>query len=108
MKRILNLLLLISFAVTVMVPVTGIVVHKLASVLFLLLCLAHTIVYWKKMNGKRAAVLAAVLVSFASGIFGMIFDQIPAVLAIHKAVSIALVFFLAIHIFIFHKKLRHN
>lgn len=105
MKKLLNILLLISFVITVMAPLTGITVHKLASVVFLLLCLIHTGIYWKKMNGKRWLVLAMVLMAFLSGIFGMIFDQIPLVLAAHKALSIALTFFLAIHIFVYHKRM---
>ena len=37
MKKTLNIALLISFIVTIMVPLTGVHVHKMASVLFLLL-----------------------------------------------------------------------
>lgn len=106
--RILNLLLLISFVVTMMVPLTGIIVHKMASVCFLLLCLVHTIMYRKKMNGKQLAVLVIIVVAFLSGIFGMIFEEIPMILALHKAVSIVSVFFLAIHIFVYHKKIKNN
>lgn len=106
MKRTVNILLLLSFVITIMAPLTGVMVHKLASTLFLLLCLVHTAIYWKKMNAKRWGVLAMVLAAFVSGIFGMVLDHIPMVLAAHKAVSIVLVFFLAIHIFVFHKKLR--
>ena len=102
MKKFLNLALLVSFLVTIMVPVTGIHIHKLASVLFLLLCIVHTFVYRKKLGMKRWLLLGLVLLSFASGLFGMILDQ----LVLHRAVSIALVFFLAIHIFVFHKKLK--
>ena len=104
-KKIFNLALFISFIVTLAVPLTGIVVHKLASVLFLLLCIIHTVVYRRKLNGKRIWLLAAILLSFLSGIFGMILDHIPLVLALHKVLSIAVVFFLAIHVFIFHRKM---
>ena len=106
MKKLLNLLLLISFIVTVMVPLTGIHIHKLASVIFLLLCIVHTMVYRKKLQAKRWLLLVAVAVSFLTGIFGMILDQYPVVLVLHRCISIALVFFLAIHIFVFHKKLK--
>ncbi len=108
MKQLLNILLLISFLGTVLVPITGLHIHKLASLLFLLLCIIHTVIYWKKMNAKRFAALAMVIVSFISGIFGMILDHIPMVLALHKAVSILMIFPLAIHIFIFHKKLHRS
>ena len=36
----------------------------------------------------------------------MILDHIPMVLIFHRAISIALVFFLAIHIYVFHRKLK--
>ena len=104
MKKPLNIALLISFVVTVLVPLTGIHIHKLASVLFLLLSIVHTVVYRKKLGLKRWLLLGMILISFASGLFGMILDHIPIVLMLHRVISIALVFFLAIHIFVFHKK----
>ena len=106
MKKILNIALLISFIVTIMVPLTGVHIHKMASVIFLLLSLVHTIAYRKKLGVKRWLLLTTIVVSFATGLFGMILDQFPIVLILHRAISIALVFFLAIHIFVFHKKLR--
>ena len=106
MKKVLNIALLISFAVTVLVPLTGVHIHKIASVIFLLLSIVHTIAYRKKLGVKRWLLLGLILVSFVSGLFGMILDQLPIVLILHRVISIALVFFLAIHIFVFHKKLR--
>lgn len=105
MKKILNLALLVSFIVTIMVPLTGVHIHKLASVIFLLLSVVHTAVYRKKLGRKKDLLLMIVIVSFATGLFGMLFDQFPIVLTLHRAVSIAVVFFMAIHIFVFHKKL---
>ena len=106
MKKILNLALLISFIVTIMVPLTGVHIHKMASAIFLLLSLIHTIVYRKKLGVRRRLLLAAILVSFVTGLFGMILDHIPMVLISHRVISISLVFFLAIHIFAFHKKMK--
>ena len=106
MKKILNIALLISFIMTVTVPLTGIQIHKMASVLFLLLSLVHTVVYRRKLGVKRWLLLIAVVVSFATGLFGMILDHIPVVLISHRVISIALVFFLAIHIYVFHKKMK--
>ena len=106
MKKVLNIALLISFVVTIMVPLTGIHVHKLASVLFLLLNIVHTVIYREKLGTKRWLLLATVMLSFGTGLVGMILDHIPVVLIAHRAISIALVFFLAIHIFVFHKKLH--
>ena len=105
MKKLLNIALLISFLVTIMVPLTGVHIHKLASVVFLLLSIVHTVVYRRKLGAKRWLLLALIVVSFATGLFGMILDQFPIILILHRCISIALVFFLAIHIFIFHKKL---
>ena len=106
MKKILNFALLISFVVTILVPLTGIHVHKLASVIFLLLSIVHTVAYRKKLGMKRWLLLGLILISFATGLFGMILDQFPIVRILHRVISIMLVFFLAIHIFVFHKKLR--
>ena len=105
MKKTLNIALLVSFIVTIMVPLTGIHIHKLASVLFLLLSIVHTISYRKKLGTKRWLLLGLIVISFATGLFGMILDQFPIILILHRCISIALVFFLAIHIFVFHKKL---
>lgn len=105
MKKILNIALLLSFVVTIMVPLTGIHIHKLASVIFLLLSLVHTIVYRRKLGAKRWLLFITIVISFATGLFGMILDHIPMVLISHRAISITLIFFLAIHIFVFHRKL---
>ena len=106
MKKLLNLALLVSFIATILVPLTGIHVHKLASVIFLLLCVVHTIVFRKKLGAQKWLLLGLVAVTFATGLFGMIFDEIPMILTMHKVLSIAVVFFLAIHIFIYRRKLR--
>ena len=106
MKKILNIALFISFLVTIMVPLTGIHIHKMASVIFLLLSIVHTIAYRKKLGARRWLLLATLVISFFTGLFGMILDQIPIVLILHRAISIALVFFLAIHIFVFHKRMK--
>ena len=78
----------------------------MASVIFLLLSIVHTIAYRKKLGVKRWLLLGVILVSFTTGLFGMILDQFPIVLILHRVISITLVFFLAIHIFLFHKKLH--
>ena len=106
MKKFLNIALLLSFVVTILVPLTGIHLHKMASVIFLLLSIVHTITYRKKLGAKRWLLLGLTIISFTTGLFGMILDQLPMVLILHRTISIALVFFLAIHIFVFHKKLR--
>lgn len=106
MKKALNLALLISFIVTILVPLTGIHIHKLASTLFLFLSIVHAVIYRKKLGAKRYLLLALVAVSFATGLFGMILDQYPIVLILHRVLSIGVVFFLAIHIFVYQKRLK--
>lgn len=106
MKRFLNIVLLISFLVTIMVPLTGVHIHKLASVIFLLLSIIHTITYRKKLGMKRWLLLGLILVSFVSGLLGMILNHIPMILILHRCISIAVVFFLAIHIFAYHRRMR--
>lgn len=106
MKKVMNIALLLSFVATVLVPLTGIHIHKLASTLFLLLSLVHTVIYRKKLGARRWLLLGLILLAFVSGLFGMIWEQFPLVLMFHRALSIALVFFLAIHIFVFHNKLH--
>ena len=106
MKKALNIALLVSFIVTIMAPLTGIHIHKLASVLFLLLSIVHTIVYRKKLGVKRWLLFGLIMISFTTGLFGIILDHFPIILILHRSISIAVVFFLAIHIFVFHKKFR--
>lgn len=104
--KVLNIALLICFVVTLLVPLTGVIVHKLAATLFLLLALVHTVVYRKKLNGKRYVMLAVIVLAYFTGLFGLIFDEIPLILALHKVISIASVIFLAVHIFVFQRGLR--
>ena len=104
MKKFLNIALLLSFLVTVAVPLTGIPIHKLASALFLLLSIVHTVTYRKHLGAKKYLLLALITVSFATGLFGMILDHYPIVLILHRCISIGVVFFTAIHIFVYHRK----
>lgn len=108
MRKMRNLSLLASFVLTVLVPLTGIRVHKLASVVFLLLTVVHIIVYRNRLNGKHWGLLLAVAASFLTGLFGLIFEGYPIILALHRAGSIVLVFFLAIHMFLFHRRLLRS
>ena len=54
---------------------------------------------------RRGVVLGLVSVSFLTGLLGMIFEEIPMILGIHKVFSLVVVFFLAIHIFVFSNKI---
>lgn len=106
MKRIFSILLAASFVLTLLAPFTGVVVHKLASTVFLLLCLGHTVASRKKMSPRRWALLGAVVLAFGSGVLSLVFAAIPWVLALHKAISVTCVFFLAIHIFAYRRRLQ--
>ncbi len=101
----LNNLLLITFVITILEPLTGVHIHKLVSTLFLVLSIVHTIKYRKGLGWKKYLLLGIVVIAFASGLFGMILDQYPFIMTLHQVISIASVFFLAIHIFVYHKKL---
>lgn len=105
MRRVLNYLLAISFIVTILVPITGIMVHKLASTLFLVLALIHVFLYRKKVDYKYALVIVLTILSFVLGILGLIMVEYPIVLVLHRTISIVLVCLLAIHIYRFHRRL---
>ncbi len=106
MKKALNIALFLSFLLTILVSLTGVHIHKLASVLFLLLTIVHTVVYRRKLGLKRWLLLGLVLLSFVTGIVGMIFQEISLLMALHKVISMGIIFFLSIHIFIYRNKLK--
>ena len=89
MKETLNYALLISFVATIMVPLTGVHIHKLASVIFLLLSMVHTVVYRKQLNARHWLLLAMIVLSFVTGLLGMILDQVSLDLAFHIGVLFA-------------------
>lgn len=99
MKRILNYLLAISFILTIMVPITGIIVHKLAATLFLILALIHVFVYRKRLDYKYILIIVLTVLSFVLGILGLIMVEHPIILLFHRTVSIVLIILLAIHIY---------
>ena len=91
MRRVLNYLLAISFIVAILVPITGIQIHKLASTLFLLLALIHVFLYRKKLDYKYVLVIVLTIVSFVLGILGLVLVEYPIVLILHRTISIVLV-----------------
>lgn len=48
------------------------------------------------------------LIAFVSGVFSLVFDGIPAVLALHKIVFLTCVAALAVHIFCFHRRMLRS
>ena len=105
MKRVLNYLLAISFILTIMVPITGIIVHKLASTLFLVLALIHVFLYRKSLDLKFIFIIVLTILSFVLGILGLVLVEYPIMLILHRTVSIVLIILLAIHIYKFHRRL---
>lgn len=105
MKRILNYLLAISFILTIMVPITGIIVHKLAATLFLILALIHAFIYRKRMDLNYILIIVLTILSFVLGILGLIMVEHSIILTFHRTVSIVLIILLAIHIYKFHRRL---
>ena len=99
-KSTLNFFLFISFIVTVLAPLTGVHVHKNGCNTLSALTIVHTITYRRTLGAKKYLLLCIVVIAFASGLLGMIFEQTPGILLLHKAISIVSVFFLAIHIFV--------
>lgn len=104
-KKILQMLLVISLLLTIAVPVTGIIVHKLAALAFLILCVIHTFMERKNMNRYKYLLLAIVLIDFGSGILGMILKEMQWILGFHRVISIVSVGFLAIHLFVNRRKI---
>ena len=105
MRRVLNYSLAISFILTIMVPIAGIIVHKLASTLFLVLALIHVFLYRKRLDYKYILVIVLTIVSFVLGILGLVMIEYPIVLTLHRTISIVLIILLAIHIYKFHRRL---
>lgn len=105
MKRVLNYSLAISFILTIMAPITGIIVHKLASTLFLVLALIHVFLYRKRLDYKYILIIGLTIVSFVLGILGLVLVEYPIMLTLHRIVSIVLIFLLAIHIYKFHRRI---
>lgn len=105
MKRVLNYLLAISFILTIMVPITGIIVHKLAATLFLMLALIHVFIYRKRLDYKYILIIVLTVLSFVLGILGLIMVEYPIILILHRTISIVLIILLAIHIYKFHRRI---
>ena len=105
MKRVLNYLLAISFILAIMVPITGIIVHKLAATLFLMLALIHVFLYRKRLDYKYILNIVLTILSFVLGILGLVLVEYPIVLILHRTISIVLIILLAIHIYKFHRRL---
>ena len=105
MKMVLNYLLAVSFIVTILVPITGIQIHKLASTLFLVLALIHVFLYIKRLDLKYILIIVLTIVSFVLGILGLVLVEYPIMLTLHRTVSIVLIILLAIHIYKFHRRL---
>ena len=99
MKRVLNYSLAISFILTIMVPIMGIIVHKLV------LALIHVFLYRKRLDYKYILIIGFTIVSFVLGILGLVLVEYPIMLTLHRTVSIVLIILLAIHIYKFHRRL---
>lgn len=67
-KKVLYGLMSLSGLVTLLQPLTGSVVHKIAASVFLVVCVGHMIACCKKLTGAGVALLALLLAAFASGV----------------------------------------
>ena len=100
MKKILGILLLVSFLATVSVPFTGVIAHKLASTVHIFTA--------RRKSKLGLFLLALVIAAFASGVLGMILYDYPAVLGLHKLLSIGSVFVLGLHSALFFRRKRER
>ena len=76
MKKVLNIALLITFIVSSLAPLTGVPIHKMASSLFLLLCIIHTIAYRRKLGAKRWLMVTILHDVFVPESFCLLPDEI--------------------------------
>lgn len=104
MKKALHGMLFLSFILTIMAPISGIYVHKLAGTVFFLLGIIHMIMYRRKIRGKQGLLAVLILFSFISGLFSLILEQYPYILNVHRMCSIVLVSFLSVHVSKFYKR----
>ena len=54
---------------------------------------------------KYILIIVLTIVSFVLGILGLVLVEYPIMLTLHRTVSIVLIILLAIHIYIFHRRL---
>ena len=67
-KKLLYGALALSGLLTVLQPLTGSVVHKMAASIFLVLCVGHMIACRKKLTGAGVGLLVLLLAAFATGV----------------------------------------
>lgn len=67
-KKLLYGALALSGLLTVLQPLTGSVVHKMAASIFLVLCVGHMIACRKKLTGAGVGLLGLLLAAFATGV----------------------------------------
>ena len=65
MKKALHGMLFLSFILTIMAPISGIYVHKLAGTVFFLLSIIHMIMYRRKIRGKQGLLAVLILFSYS-------------------------------------------
>lgn len=96
-KKLLYGAMGISGLVTMMQPLTGAMVHKMAASVFLLLCVGHMIACHKKLSGAGVALLMLLLAAFATGVPALI--QGGTAGAVHAVLGILCLCAIAAHAF---------
>ena len=94
-KKVLYGILSLSGLVTLLQPLTGSVVHKMAASVFLVVCVGHMIACRKKLTGAGVALLALLLAAFASGVPALM--QGGAAGAVHGVLGILCLCAMAAH-----------
>ncbi len=101
MKKILNILLLVTLVLSMLAPMTSVGLHKMVSTLFLVLCIIHSIKHKSNMKWSRIGLLSVTILAFISGFLALIFDHNTIFSSIHTVISIIIACFISIHIFVF-------
>lgn len=96
-KKLLYGALAISGLLTLLQPLTGTMVHKMAASVFLLLCVGHMIACRKKLTGAGVTLLALLLAAFATGVPAMMQGGMAG--AVHAVLGILCLCAMAAHAF---------
>lgn len=103
-KKILYGALAVSGLVTLLQPLTGAMVHKMAASVFLLLCVGHMIACHKKLAGAGVALLMLLLAAFATGVPALM--QGGTAGAVHAVLGILCLCAMAAHAFVRRRALK--
>lgn len=91
MKQTLQVSIFISLLFTIAVPITGIHLHKVGATLFVILSAIYAFTQNNYSKKVIFGFLGFAVLIFVMGLLGMINAHIPALLSVHKALSLLFV-----------------